>query len=399
MTVNLNSPNARAKLAPRTYPYEHRIVRGLTLGYLTATSRWVVIFADGNGGRRREDIGFADDNGVKADGTTILGFEQALDAARNAANASKGGVVNAAKTLDEVLTAYALDLKNRGKNAYNATAPRVHMAATLLAMPADKVTVAALRAWRQSLIDGGMKAATLNRLMKPLIAALNLEAQEDGRVAGNRQAWRAGLKMLAGATTARDAVLSDAEVRAIVAAAYDIDPAFGLFAQAHAELGARTSQIIGITVGDLQGDRVLVPGSHKGRGVRKAVHTPVPIAPGLAAALAAAANGREAHAPLFVKSDGTAWADRDHRAPFEKAAKAAGVEATIYALRHSSIARKLARGVPIAFVAKVHDTSVGIIEAHYGRFIVSHYDDVLRATLIDTTPGANVVQGAFPQTA
>ena len=59
---------------------------------------------------------------------------------------------------------------------------------------------------------------------------------------------------------------------------------------------------------------------------------------------------------------------------------------TIYSLRHSSIARALLRGVPIKVVADWHDTSVGQITAHYGRFLKHHYDDLVRAALLDTTP-------------
>ena len=69
--------------------------------------------------------------------------------------------------------------------------------------------------------------------------------------------------------TARDAVLLDAQVMGVVAAAYEQSPAFGLYVQVHAEVGARSSQLARLTVGDLQRDRLMVPASHKGRGDRK----------------------------------------------------------------------------------------------------------------------------------
>jgi hypothetical protein len=61
---------------------------------------------------------------------------------------------------------------------------------------------------------------------------------------------------------------------------------------------------------------------------------------------------------------------------------------TIYSLRHSSIARALLRGVPIAIVSRWHDTSPPIIERHYGKFLKHHYDDLVRAALLDTAPAA-----------
>jgi hypothetical protein len=64
---------------------------------------------------------------------------------------------------------------------------------------------------------------------------------------------------------------------------------------------------------------------------------------------------------------------------------AAGVDgATIYALRDSSISRLLL--LPIRLVAELHNTSTPIIEAHYGRFIARHGDDLVRAAQIDTSP-------------
>jgi hypothetical protein len=51
--------------------------------------------------------------------------------------------------------------------------------------------------------------------------------------------------------------------------------------------------------------------------------------------------------------------------------------------------------VPVAITSRWHDTSPAIIEAHYGRFIKHHYDDLVRGALLDTSPAeaapANVV--------
>ena len=71
-----------------------------------------------------------------------------------------------------------------------------------------------------------------------------------------------------------------------------------------------------------------------------------------------------------------------------QAVAAAGLPAgtTLYALRHSRIARALLRNVPIKVVADWHDTSTGQIEEHYGRFFKHHYDELMRAALLDTAP-------------
>jgi integrase len=198
--------------------------------------------------------------------------------------------------------------------------------------------------------------------------------------------------------TARDAVLTDKQVMAVVAAAYELGKEFGLYVQAHAETGSRSSQLARCLVGDLHRDKLHVPASHKGRGGGRGGHVAVPLAPALTAKLKAAARGRAANAPLLLRDDGEPWQPDlgDHRRPFERAAKAAGLPAgsTIYSLRHSSIARMLLRNIPIKICADVHNTSTGQIERHYGRFILRHGDDLIRAVLLDTSPPsppANVV--------
>jgi integrase len=235
-------------------------------------------------------------------------------------------------------------------------------------------------------------------VLKPARAAFALAATLDPRVAANAHAWCTGLAEIPGAVTARDAVLTDAQVQAVVAASYGISEQFGTYVQVHAEVGARSSQLARLTVHDLQGDRLMVPGSKKGRGGGKPDRTPIPLTPSLAARLKAVAAGRPANAPLLRRPDTAAWRPRnaDHRLPFQQAVRAAGLPegTSIYSLRHSSIARALLRNCPIKIVADWHDTSVGQIERHYGRHIKHHADELMRAVLLDTnppTPPVNVV--------
>jgi hypothetical protein len=55
-------------------------------------------------------------------------------------------------------------------------------------------------------------------------------------------------------------------------------------------------------------------------------------------------------------------------------------------MRHSSIGRALLKNVPIKIVADWHDTSVGIIEKHYARFIINSADTLICDALLDTSP-------------
>jgi hypothetical protein len=393
--INLQTPTSRARLSPRGKPYLGRLIPGVHLGYRAAqsgTGAWLVIASDGKGGQWQKRIGHADDK-QPSDGSTVLDYEQAALKARALARGDANAAAERPATIDEALTSYEADLTARGRNAYKARRVRFHLPPHLLAQPLAQVTPKQLRGWRDALIRDGMKPASANRLFKGVHAAFNLAAKLDKRVSVNREAWKVGLEALRNATTARDAVLTDAQVLAAVAAAYDIDHAFGLYTQVHAETGARSSQLARLVVGDLHRDRLMVPSSFKGSGGGKTDRIPVPITSALAARLKAAAAGRSASAPLLTKSDGEPWRPElaEHRRPFQRAARAAKLPpgSTMYSLRHSSIARALLRGLPIRLTAALHDTSTAMIERHYARFIKDHSDDLVRAVLLDTTPATS----------
>jgi DNA-binding NarL/FixJ family response regulator len=53
-----------------------------------------------------------------------------------------------------------------------------------------------------------------------------------------------------------------------------------------------------------------------------------------------------------------------------------------YALRHSSIVRGLRKGLPIQQVAKLHNTSVKMIERHYAKYIATALEDLARAAVV-----------------
>ena len=88
----------------------------------------------------------------------------------------------------------------------------------------------------------------------------------------------------------------------------------------------------------------------------------MPITVQLAARLKAAAKARADHAPLLLQSDGSPWGDNpgaSYHREVKKIVTAIGADpdATMYALRHSSIVRMLLKNVPIRLVASLHNTS------------------------------------------
>ena len=154
--------------------------------------------------------------------------------------------------------------------------------------------------------------------------------------------------------------------------------------------GARSSQIRGLAVRDLHGDRgaprLMMPSSRKGRGHRKITHKPVPIPPALFERLKRQSAGRPDDAPLLTKPGGGGWGAQDHTFHFRRTAGRAGLDPaaiTIYSLRHSSIVRQLLLAVPARVVASGHDTSIGQLERAYSRHISDHSDVLVRRAMID----------------
>jgi hypothetical protein len=150
----------------------------------------------------------------------------------------------------------------------------------------------------------------------------------------------------------------------------------------------------------------MVPGSYKGRGGNGG-SDPVPVGDDVIEVLLPAIAGRPSDAPLFERwiheqePGGIAW-KRSERGPWKRAELArpwkairehAGMpDAIPYALRHSSIVRGLRKGLPIQQVAKLHNTSVKMIERHYAKYIATALEDLARAAVVSLVPrSGNVV--------
>src|SRR6516165_5192995 len=382
--AKLESATARRKLGVRKKPYWTPISPGIHLGYRrnAGAGTWSVRVADG-GAEWIKRIGVTDDL-EPVSPPAVLSYWQALDTARALARRQPGEAIDESRplTVSETLTLYEKDLVARGGSPYNAEHPRIHLPGVILNKPVALLGATELRKWRDSVLSKGLAPGTVNRTKTGLRAALELAAAHDPRIA-NQRAWKVGLAALPDAHVARNVILTDDEVRRIVAVAYERDRALGVLAEVAAVTGARLSQLARLEIGDLQADganpRVLMPLSAKGRRRNKRhERRPVPITLTLAAVLKQEAAGRPHDAPLLLRDYGERWGHgrrRHHRNDFRAVVEAAGLdpdEVTLYALRHSSIVRQLLANVPIRIVATLHDTSVKMIERSYSRFIASH---------------------------
>jgi integrase len=387
----LESRSGRLKLAKRGKPYWVRIDRGLSLGYrrIDTAGPWIVRRATGDGNSWIKNFAHADDF-EESNGDDVLSFFQAQAIARTIARDGEaaGGLITVAAAIER----YATDLATRGGDAKNARTARAHLPPALLGKPVSLLTTRDLRTWRDGLLKG-RAPGTVNRIISTVRAALELASKVDARIT-NTAAFKAGLEKLRAAGRARNVVLTDEQVRDLVRLAYADSPGFGLLIEVLAVTGARFSQAARLTVADLQDDRLMMPTSLKGKGVKRSDRRAVPIPPGLATTLRQAAAGRSGDALLLVRPDGGAWDVNHIRRPFQAVAARAGLDPVIvtsYALRHSSITRQLLAGVPIRIVAHVHDTSVPMIEKTYSASIGDHSDAVLRRALLDIDGPVKVV--------
>jgi integrase len=386
--AKLETRTARLKLPIRGKPHFVAIAPRLGLGYRRnkTAGAWVVRSADGHGGNWTKVFALADDYEA-ANGGSVLDFWQAQDKARVLARAGDTqSPSDAPITVAEALDHYETALSARGGDTENVSRLRYHMPAHLLGKVVSLLNARELRSWRDGLVKKGCKPATADRTARVLAAALTLAAKDDPKRITNREAWK--IERLPLGEEARNIILPDDKVRDIVSAAYERDQAFGLLVECAAVTGARASQILRLTVGDLQdkgpAPRLLMPSSRKGRR-RRAEQKPLPIPASLAKALRGAAAGRASDALLLLRADGRQWTEID-RPTFRVIAASVGLsgDVTPYALRHSSIVRQLLANVPVRVVASHHDTSVPMIEKNYSKQITGDPSDAItRRALLD----------------
>jgi integrase len=205
------------------------------------------------------------------------------------------------------------------------------------------------------------------------------------------------LKALPEATIARNVVVDEAGIRALIREARAIGPELGLLIEALALTGVRVSQLARCQCRDLVGNaddaRLMMPSSAKGLR-KRASRTPVPIPADLADRLRTAFAGRAADSPLLVKPSGDEWRRSDHFRLFNRARNAASLpsDVTIYSLRHSHITTQLLAGLPVQLVSRLHDTSASQIEKHYAAEIASFGDAQVRAAMMNIDqPSGDVI--------
>jgi integrase len=428
----LDSRAAREKLKPSGKPYFRPLELNLHLGYRKGKhgGKWVMRRYIGGEKYAVETVAAADDF-ADADGAEVLTFHQAQAKARERAQAlaeeahiaSLGPAITVQSAVDDYLKARERrEAKDHGEVGLKRDArSRLHKHfleadEKLAAKPLAALTTGDLAKWREGL---KMAAGSAQRTVNDFKAALNSVARRAKAQlpATMRDTIKDGLATIhATPAVAREAqVLPDADVRAIISAAWEVDAAgewegdLGRLVLVLAATGARFSQIARMTVADVQAaqHRLMIPVSRKGRGTKNVSHVGVRVGDDVLAALAKATAGRKGPEPLLSRPHwqpvaAMRW-EKGERGPWHSAAELTRPWAAIvkraeiadravpYALRHSSIVRGLRAGLPVRLVAALHDTSSAMIERHYAAFIVDAMDDLAARAVVPLTTTPAIV--------
>ncbi len=375
--VDLSRIGERDRLKPKPdkEPYWQRLQAGWYLGYRPSKrggkGMWFARTYDEDAKKyRRKALG--------AYGT-LKGndiFAAARKEAEQFAELVAAGGVQAGKpqTVAEACRAY---LEERPGSIAEGVFRRHVLHDTIARIKLDKLRKHHLRDWRKRLEDTpalisrnkrGVKrvkvrsAATINRDMVPLRAALwRVLAPGSPKTDA---AWQEALRPIKGADKRRDIYLDRIERKKLVEAVdADIKP----FVTGLCLLPLRPGALASLTVSNFEKrTRTLTIGKDK-TGMPRQISVPQSIAN----FLTEQCKSKLPTALMFTLSDGAMWTKDKWKAPIKTAVSKADLrqDTTAYTLRHSVITDLVRAGLPILTVAQLADTSVAMIEKHYGHLV------------------------------
>lgn len=202
--------------------------------------------------------------------------------------------------------------------------------------------------------------SSINRDMAVLRAALNKVLPPGAP--GTQAAWQEGLKAIRNANRQRTLYLDRNQRRALLE---HISPEAQPFFRALSMLPLRPGAVAQLVVAcfDQRTSELSIGKDKNGRPRR------ILLPQDMAKIFASQVEGRDAGDPLFTRSNGEAWDRNSWKVPISEAVRKAKLPAgtTAYTLRHSTITDLVISGLPLLTIAQISDTSVEMIERHYGH--------------------------------
>ncbi len=238
--VEIDTPAKRARLQPRKNPYWVGISGGrggVSLGYRrssTGAGVWIaktIAF----GGRAEERIGDADDAPPAAD---AIGYKTAVARAlewstrqqeilETSAEAERSAAVpTVGSAVESYISVRASRSEDDGANSRARLKKHVLSQSDFCRTKLAKLRATSIEELVGELVESsGMAASSINRLLNDLRAALNAAAAKHRRQlpAHIFQEIKFGTKALEASTQARRQLLTDAQIGAIVEAAFEVD--------------------------------------------------------------------------------------------------------------------------------------------------------------------------------
>ena len=399
--AKLSKREQRIRLPERKEPYWLTLNEGEHLGYYRGrlVGKWVARHRAPGGATnyQRTTLGEADDH-ADADGSVILNFRQAQDAARkwlvllHRNEGRRTGDFTVSDALDDYLEGFqGRDLANTRRRIEAIIRP------DLGGKVVGKLTTEAITDWLNKqarsparvrtkkgedqnfrpLGDGAeevrRRRSSANRVLTILKAALNV-AYRMGKV-GADDAWRR-VRPFAKADAPKLRYLSDSEARRLVNAC---DPQFRPLVQAALLTGARYSELTGLEVRGFDEQSATLILSETKAGVSR----PVYLDPEGVRLFTAATLGKTSRTLIFPRPDGNRWGASQQTRPLALACKNAHLAPTgFHDLRRTYGARLALKGVPMAVIAEaLGHADERITRRHYAHLSKSYVADTVRAAV------------------
>jgi integrase len=396
--ARLGTPTARARLKAGRQPHWNAIVAGRDhLGWQRwpddRAGRWLLRKRRG-GDYTTQTIGAADDS-QRADGLTILSYQQARDKAVELS--SSGGDRPAGRlTVQQAMVDYVDHLSSQGKATKDAESAAVrHIMPALGGTEVAELTSAMLQRWlarvadqppvtRTGKIPKNPKPATddecvrrrrasANNVFSVLRAALNLAF--DARRVSSNEAWGRRVKKFRGVDQPRVRYLSvDESIRLINAS----DPEFRPLVRAALETGCRYQEIAQLEVSDFNADA----GALHVRRSKSAKARHVALTDEGAAFFSQACAGRPGRSLMFPRPSGQPWRASNQGRFIEEACRRGRIDPpiTFHGLRHTWASLSIMNGVPLMVVAKnLGHADTKMVERVYGHLSQGYVFESIRA--------------------
>jgi len=402
--------SVRAKLTARRDPYWHLIAQGQHIGYrrLDFGGTWIARAYDVERGRRFQALGTADDSSA-ANGTTVLSFQQAVEAAqtyfKGLAHLDAGEVHTGPYCVAQLMADYLADRKRETRKDLGRTRSviDVHILPILGTVEVAKLTHSRVKAWRDGIADAAPKVrvkkgdapktrmidsddqsvmrkryATANRIFTVLRAALN-HGYRRNRIP-TKAAWEK-ITPYRQVDAPKVSYLSLAECKRLMDACNDD---FKALVQGALYTGARYGELVAMKVKafDPESRTLHIAESKSGKTRNVALNDEG------TALFQSIANGRDGNEFLFTHQSGRhkdePWLSSQQRHWMEAACEKAEIIPAIsfHILRHTYASQLAMKSTPMPVIAaQLGHSDTRMTERHYAHIGQSYVSDMVRANL------------------